>query len=74
MRNKVPGYVRDVHFRNVEVTGQPGAYKLQISGADDTHDVRDVSFEGVKILGTTLERDSSTVEVGGHVSDVQFKK
>jgi hypothetical protein len=73
MLNKVPGHVRDVRFRNVEVSGQPGAYKVQLSGADDAHEVQEVSFEGVKILGKPLERESPGVEVGGHVSGVSFK-
>jgi len=72
MRNKVPGYVRNMQFRNLEVVGGAGAYKVQLSGADETHTVQDVSFDGVKILGKTLERESPNLEVGPHVSGVQF--
>ena len=34
MRTKTPGYIRDVTFRNIEVTGKPGAYRVQVAGAD----------------------------------------
>ncbi len=73
MRNKVPGHVADVHFRDVKVSGAPGAYKVQLSGADDTHAVQNVSFENVDILGTKLRRDSPQLELGGNVSAVSFK-
>ena len=74
MRNKVPGHVSEVHFRNVEVTGQPGIYKVQLMGADEAHAVQKVSFEGVKILGRTLDPESPGVEVGKCVSGVRFGK
>ena len=35
MRNKVPGHIRDIRFRNLTVSGQPGAYKIQVMGADE---------------------------------------
>ena len=42
MHNKVPGYVRNVTFRNLTVSGQPGGYRVQLSGADEKHDVENV--------------------------------
>jgi len=72
MRKKVPGFVRDVHFKNVEVYGKPGLYQVQLAGADAEHDVRSVTFENVSILSVPLMRDSPQVSVGQHVSNVQF--
>ena len=74
MRNKVPGYLRNIRFRNVEVSGRTGPYKVQLSGADETHDVREVSFERVRRLDQALEQNSPGVEIGQHVTGVQFKK
>jgi len=71
MRNKVPGYVSNVQFRKIDVSGKPGPYLVQISGADEKHDVRGVSLENVEILGSPLGKNSERLELGEHVSDVQ---
>ena len=73
MRNKVPGYVSKVHFRNLSVSGKPGPYLIQLSGADEQHDVREVSFQNVEILGSTFGSASKRLEVGQHVTDVRFE-
>ncbi len=70
MRKKVPGFIRNVAFRNVSVSGAEGAYLVQIMGADAEHTVRDVRFEGLTILGTGLAADSPRLKVGPHTSDV----
>jgi hypothetical protein len=72
MRKKVPGFVRNVRFKNVELTGLPGAYRVQLAGADAEHDVRGVAFENVSILGKWLTKSSSQVSIGTHVEGVQF--
>jgi hypothetical protein len=74
MRTKVPGYVADIHFRNVVLEGQPGPYRIQVSGADEQHDVRDVSFENVSIAGVKLAEGSKRLEVGSHVSGVRIRE
>jgi hypothetical protein len=73
MRNKVPGHISNVRFRNLSVSGKPGPYRVQISGADDKHDVRDVSFQNVDILGSDLGKTSERLEVGPHVTDLRFE-
>jgi hypothetical protein len=73
MRAKVPGYVSDIHFRNVVLTGDPGPYRIQISGADAQHDVRNVSFENVTIAGAKLADGSQRLEVGPHVSGLHIR-
>ena len=72
MRNKVPGHVQDVRFRNVSVAGQPGAYRVQLFGADEQHGVKDVSFTNVVINGETLAEKSKYLQVGGNVQGVRF--
>ena len=73
MRNKVPGYVRDIRFRNVGIAGRLGPYRVQLSGADENHDVRNVTFQNVDILGAKLTATSERVELGQHVFGVQFE-
>ena len=72
MQNKVPGHVRGVHFKNVEVYGKPGAYLVQLEGADAQHQVRDVSFEKVLVLGQELKASSPNMKLGQQVDGVRF--
>lgn len=72
MRNKVPGHIRDVQFRDVTVAGKPGRYAVQVSGADEKHTVSDVVFAGVSIEGAALMPGSKNVQVGQNASELRF--
>ena len=72
MRKKVPGFIRRVRFDDIQLYGQPGRYRVELAGADPQHDVRDVWFKKVLILGTPLARESESLRVGAHVQDLQF--
>jgi len=72
MRNKVPGAIRDVRFRTLTVLDQPGPYRVQIEGADAQHEVRDVSFDNVDVLGSKLTADSERVQVGKFTDGIRF--
>jgi len=72
MRNKVPGFIRNIHFRNVTIQGKPGEYMVQVIGADTQHDVRDVIFEDVSILGSMLTGDSEEARVGENTENIKF--
>ncbi len=71
MHNKVPGHIADIHFKNVTVGGGPGACKIQVMGADPTHQSRKVIFSGIRIGGNTLTQESPSIEIGPHVVDVR---
>jgi hypothetical protein len=73
MRKKVPGFIRNVRFRNITLDGKSGDYLVQIEGADAEHDVRDVTFENVKILGSKLTERSRPVRIGNHTDNVRFR-
>jgi hypothetical protein len=73
MRKKVPGFIRNVRFRNVTIEGQSGDYLVQIEGADTEHDVRDVTFENVSITGSKLTEGSRPVRIGEHTENVRFR-
>ncbi len=73
MREKVPGFIRRVRFRNVTLAGQPGEYLVQVQGADAEHDVREVSFENVSILDSPLTEGAGRVRLGEHTADIRFR-
>lgn len=72
MHKKVPGFIRNVRFKDLRLTGQPGAYRIQVSGADSEHDVRGVTFENISILGAKLMQNSPEVLLGPHVEGIQL--
>jgi hypothetical protein len=72
MRKKVPGFIQNIRFRDVLLTGSPGEYRVEVEGADATHDVRDVSLENVSILGAPLTSDSAAVRIGKFTEGVTF--
>ena len=72
MRKKVPGFIRNVQFKNVTIEGQPGEYLVQLQGADAEHDVQDVTFENVSILGEKLTKESGRVKIGENTKDIRF--
>jgi hypothetical protein len=74
MRNKVPGHVRNVQFKDVEVYGNPGACVVELEGADAQHQVRDVALESVRVRGETLKADSPNLKIGPNVKGVRFAR
>jgi hypothetical protein len=73
MRKKVPGFIRNVLFKNITLKGQPGDYLVQIQGADPEHNVRDINFENISISGIKLEKESKRVRIGKHTENLKFK-
>jgi hypothetical protein len=73
MRRKVPGYIHKIHFDQVSLYGQPGSYLIQMEGADAQHDVQQVIFSGMNILGEDLARDSDRLRQGKHVAGLVFQ-
>jgi len=72
MRNKVPGRIQHVLFRDVEVTGKAGACTVELIGADEKHAVQDVSFENVRLFGQVLSTNSACLHRGNFVEQVKF--
>ncbi len=72
MRKKVPGFISNVHFRDIRIEGSPGPYLVQILGADAQHNVRDTTFENITVIGSALTRDAERVRIGDHVENVRF--
>jgi hypothetical protein len=72
MRNKVPGHISDIQFRNIIVDGQPGSCLIQISGADDQHQVENVSLKDVRIAGKGLDEKSDRLQIGPHTKSISI--
>lgn len=70
MRNKVPGHIRNVRFKDVSVEGRPGNYLVQVEGADEAHRVEQAAFENVTILGTKLGEKSPQLQLGKNAEAV----
>lgn len=68
MVTKSPGYINNIRFKNIEVTGKPGPYKIMVKGSDEIHDVRNVKIENTYILGNKVDKNYSYLEVGKYVS------
>ena len=73
MRNKVPGFIRNVLFKNITLDGQPGDYLVQLEGADTEHNVQDITFENVSIAGAKLKKESKQMRIGKHTENLRFK-
>ena len=73
MRKKVPGFIRNVLFKNIILDGQPGDYLVQLEGADPEHNVQDITFENVSIEGAKLKKESKQVRIGKHTENLRFK-
>lgn len=72
MRKKVPGFIDNVRFKDLAVTGQPGPYRVQVLGADREHQVRNVRFENCSILTRRLTRSSPEVSIGPYANGIEF--
>lgn len=72
MHNKVPGFIKNIYFRNVTLQGKPGEYLVQVQGADAEHDVQDVVFENVSIMGSELTEDSAELRLMENTENIKF--
>jgi hypothetical protein len=73
METQTPGYINNITFENISVTGKEGPYKIQLMGADNEHSVNHVSFSEFWVLDQKITEDYIFLEVGDFVSDVTFK-
>ena len=72
MRNKVPGHIKNITFRNIQVEGKPGKYLIEVKAPDAKHRVEKVLFDDVSILGKPVSASSSYVRIGDYTEDIEF--
>jgi hypothetical protein len=73
MRTKVPGHIRNITFKNITISGQPGPCRVTVNGRDAEHRTENVTFENVRILGQPLAEGQSNVIIGNYTEGIQFK-
>jgi hypothetical protein len=73
MHKKVPGFIRDVSFKELVLEGRPGDYLVQIEGADTEHDVNGVTFEDISIAGSKLQEGSDRLIIGKYTENIVLR-
>ena len=73
MRTQVPGYISNITFKNVSVTGKEGPYVIQVLGADEEYTVTNVNFINNTILGQKVTNSYKYLEIGNFVSGINFE-
>lgn len=73
MRNKVPGHINNIIFKNITVTGVAGKYGVWLAGADENHSVTGVTFTNFSILGEKLTKGSKNLHVDNWVYNFDCK-
>ena len=73
MRTKVPGYISNITFENIVVTGKEGPYKIQLIGADEEHNVSNISMIGLSVNNQKIKKEYNNMEIGDFVHDVNIK-
>jgi hypothetical protein len=74
-KNPEPGKLRNCSFKNIQVVGEQGSFRglLYMQGNSDKHDVSRLTFERIGYFGRPVRHDSSCVQIGAHVADVDFR-
>lgn len=71
MSIKKPGSIQNIHFKNIDIASDnPDAVFFHLEGADAEHQVRQVTFEAIRINGEPAEKLSSLLRIKPFVSDV----
>lgn len=64
--------INNVYFKNVSYTGN-NSIASPINGADPTHLTQNMTFENLKVNGTTITSASAgNFSIGGNTSNIQF--
>jgi len=73
MQTKVPGYINNITFNNITVTGKEGPYKIQLIGDSEEYSVNKINISGVTVPGQKVTKDYNNLEINEFVSDVNFR-
>jgi hypothetical protein len=73
MLKKTPGFVSNIRFEDIRLTGMAGKYLVQLAGADATHAVKTVDFKNVVVLDQPLTNQSKNIQISENVEAVTFE-
>jgi hypothetical protein len=71
-KKKVPGYMRHILLKNVNLTGKDGPYPILIKGFDEQYDIDGVTLEHCTINGKPIARKSPNVQIGRFARNIRF--
>lgn len=71
MKEPIPGFLKNVTLRNISMVGPDELIPtIFVSGADDEHVVKDVSFENISVNGKILNQNSGAFQIGEFAHNV----
>ncbi len=75
MKNKVPGRINGMDFKNVSLDGKDdqGRYEIWIKGQGENYGVSNVTFENITRFGEPLSIDSPHVRIEDNVDNIILK-
>ena len=73
MRTKLPGYVKNINFKNINVTGPAGQYRIWLAGYDNKYTVDGVTISETLIRGEKLKPGSKYFQVDDNVLNMVVK-
>jgi hypothetical protein len=73
-RNNTPGYIRNIYFKNITLTGRSNSctYLIKVSGYSPQYNVDSVTFENVTVNGVCETRTSPNVNILANTSNIQL--
>lgn len=73
MHKKIPGHIENINFKNLNVTGFSGNYKIELTGIDSQYSISKVILSDLEILGQPLKIQNENLMIGDFVSQVDIK-
>ena len=73
MQTQSPGYITDIRFKQVVLKGNSGSYIIELTGADEQHNVCSVQFDSVFINNNIINEGSPFLRIGDNVQNLTFK-
>lgn len=72
MKTQVPGYINEISFKNINIVGEEGLYKIELIGADEEYSINNISFSNFEINNNKVTKDYNNLTVGDFVSNITF--
>jgi polygalacturonase len=74
MKTQVPGKISNITFKNIALTGEEkeGWYPIWVIGADEEHEVTNVTFENITWFNHLLDKNSPQVRIEENTKNIRF--
>ncbi|MBI4977244.1 MAG: hypothetical protein HZC28_07160 [Spirochaetes bacterium] len=72
-KTKLPGYMRNITFRNIQLFDAPHFPITTIRGADAEHTIENITFDNVTVLGTNMKTfENMMISTNGFVRNIKI--